>query len=607
MPEYSEDYQTSACMEMFRATRQDFERRYAYDWFDYYALYKNVVDRVIDPDDYHSSVGMPIAYGLVETVHALCMGIYLSGDEIVRATAVDDRAVGYEHKVAAFVNDRLLLRVPRALSKMSLVKKSAIMLGRGVLKLYIRRTPPMSLLKRVAIRVGGMLGIPEVKVSDTWAFQDQAPSRLMWFDYVDPFDFHYTGGRVLDEAETTFEQYYLTDAGLWTKIEAGEWKNLDFDEQAPQGYDDFRVKRMSREGSGQVPTQKRPHRVVEIQGLIPYKETRGTKERYVRGKVQILNGTKRVHFSKLETWNGKPSYIAWEPNLDPCGDRPIGLIEPVEDLLYELQDYENIGLDNARKIVESPLLASVDQFMDKVVLLGPGETNWVRNIGNAVAPLEMKDLPQSFYQQIQYLADLIRSISGVVEPFAGIQTQGSQTATEISTLSAAGGRRFQPLMSSMDRELYRPLAVWFHETARQFMVSPESVQVIGNPDSPFTTVGPDDLDRNFEFSFNLKALDPMPQQKRKDYVELFNLLLSPAVQGQVLSQGLRIDIYEAVRLLLRQYDRADITDRLVQRMAPQAMVPMASPAASPGVPALPGRPDLTYLSSPVGAQPGVAA
>lgn len=585
-------------MEMYLWAENEHTQRYCEDWLYYYKHYKNYVDQRINPDDYHSHLGVGLAYPIIEIMHSRLMEPWAAGDELVKATAEEEGADTKSAKVQAYVNKMIKRQVPRAFAKHSLFVKSGLLFGRGTMKCYVTYQRPMTLLRRIAQLVQG------VRVGSSVQLIDMPAIRRITYDYVDPFDFWLTPGvRFLEESDWTFERGYLTTSQCHAKQESGEWLgNVEIGEQDALGWDDFRMRRMNMEqawgdqirsttqGRGRRPM----HRVIEFNGRLPVKEIESEKPKYQDMKVVLLDERLIVDFKPLRTWNAKPPYLSWDMCLDPASERPIGVIEPMEDALIELNDYENIALDNARKILESPLLVDPNSTQQEKLYLGPAEINWIRNPNQSVKALEMKDLPHSFYNQIGFLNDLIQRISGVSDYFGGMNTSDTgrltKTATGMQLMASLSASRFGPLLTSLDEDYYRLLATWMHESAKLWMTKPENVRVTGNAQSPFLSIGPDELDAVLTFNFNTKSLDPTTEEKRQGYLKLIDVInaMAPMLQGS----GYMIDYYEMVRILMDEFDRGAETPKLIK---PIALMPMDAPLAQTQGPSLPGQP---------GVQPG---
>jgi hypothetical protein len=411
-----------------------------------------------------------------------------------------------------------------------------------------------------------------------------------------------------------FEQGYLTDMAAWQKFTSEEWPEVGFTEADAAGFDEYTMRRRGIESltdqvSSSASREPRPHRVVELQGLVETRKKQNGRPVYESRLVQILDDRYIVKNERLASWNGKPEYIVFEPMTDPGGDRPIGVIETIENLLYVLNDYVNIATDNARKVMESPLL--VDWTMTKQMnfFLGPAAINWVRNPTQAVAPFPMKDLPRSFYELIGFYNDLIQRITGVSDYFGGLNTgdteKVTQTARGMQLMANLAASRFSPILAKMDHELYRPLAMWIHETAKIRMEGSDMVRLPWNPDCPFSRVGPGELDATLEYAFNTKALDAALGQRRQDFIQMMGLLNEILQTPQAQMQGVTLDLYETTRMLMDRFEMRSEADVILKRLPTMPQVAPGGPEATPGQPSMPGRPVPPAMpqGAPGGMQP----
>lgn len=619
--EFGINYLRDQVLEVFRWSREEHEARNCPDWFTFYRHFKNYVDRGFKVDDNHSNMGVGLAHPTIEIMHARLMEPWSKGDELIKAIALQEPGVDRAPKVAGYLNHTIQNVCTRPLTQASLFKKSALIIGRGVWKYWVRHNRPgqrltrstvsiMPWLKPGGFRIGSVLGMRQVP-------------RVQHFDfaYTDAFDFWGVPGvRMFEDWDWTFERGYLTDSQAWARIESGEWEEQDISGCSPQGYDQYRQRRLELEAQYQTGVVRsgqrmpRPHSWFEAQGRFEIKRSAADRPEYMDVIVQMLDEDRMVMAAPLGTWDARPSYIVYDLIQDPYSDRPIGVIEPIEDVLLHINDFANIGLDNARKIIESPLAIDPNSVESEEILLGPGEINWIRNPMYAVKAIEMKDLPPSFYQFLGWFNDLVQRISGVSDYFGGLNTSDTErvtkTATGMNLMAGLAASRFGPLMAGLDREAYRPLARAIFGTAKQRMTKPESLRLPGNPESPFTSVGPDDLDALLEFEFNTRSLDPSADQKREEFIGLATQLmgLKPELEAQGTAT---VDVYELARVLMDRFGSAGEAEKLLPRLQmgvdpvtgqqipllpngqPLPMMPMGGPEAAPGQPAVPSRPSPT--------------
>jgi hypothetical protein len=600
MAEYKKQYVLDQIKELYRYALEDHEARYSNNWFAFYRHWKNYVERYVDAEDYHSNIGVGLAFPLIEIVHAKLMEPWLQGDSIIAGEAKQEAGVERAPMVVAYVNEVLQNRVRRPLSKISLAMKAALIFGRGTIKHRMRFERPRTILQREAIMAGAeLLGEPE-RLGSVLQWKEQPPTQHFDLEFVDPFNFIIEPGCRPWEANYCFERSYVTTNEAHARMESGEWDDMDLIANSGKGFDQYSLRRLqlSEGWTDQVRSgamARRPHEVVEFQGRLQVKETRASRPKYADMIVQMVDDKDLAKHGKLSTWNGKPSFITFEPCIDPGNERPIGLIEPVEDLLLEINDFANIAIDNARKILESPLLIDPNMTEQKKIYLGPAEQNFVRNPAFAVKALEMKDLPSSFYQLLGWYNDLIQRISGVSDFFGGLNTSDTErltkTATGMTLMANLSASRFGPMLAMLDREFYREIAEAIHKTSLQRMTSPESVRMPMNVSQPFSMVGPEDLDLQIDYSFNAKSLDPQSHQRRQDFIDMTKLL-GELTEG-LMAQGYELDLYETARILMDEFGRGAEAAKIIrQAKTKRGAAALGVPAGAQPNPliALPGRP-----------------
>jgi hypothetical protein len=585
--------------EIYDWSRESHEQNFCRDNFWMYKLYRGWTEPRL-AGDYHSNICVNLAFPMVELVASRLMEPWSAGDEITRAIPEEEEARSRAPKVSAYVNNIFVNRTKRSYAKHMLMTKAGILYSRGIMRPYIRHDPPASILQRIPILMqAGM------RMGSYVDWSKIPPQKRVDMDYVDPFDCWIVPGvRHPHESDWVFERGYVTTSMAHARQESGEWdSSVMIEPQDALGHDEYHMKRLTIGAPmGQVQarsTDRHPmHRVVSFQGRLEVKDTKGSRAKYENLDVHMLDERYLAKTERLKTWDGKPNYIFWEPtpDLGTPGDQ-IGLIEPIEDLLLEINDLENIGLDNARKILESPLLIDPQSTKQTTLNLGPGAINWIKNPRASVAPLEMKDLPRSFYEQTQFLQDLVQRISGVNEAlgFRGLNpSQNPNTATAATMISNLAASRFGPFVQSLDRDYYRPMAQWIHETSKLWMRGSETVRMPANPLSPFSSIGPDDFDASMTYHFNTKALDATSEQRQAQWNELTRMVLEsmPLIQAQ----GYIVDVYELFHIAFDEGDRGAELEAVIKKLTPEMLASMPMPLAaggpmqalSPGIPGMPG-------------------
>lgn len=590
-------------MERYRESRDEHVRSRCEDWLAFHELMRNWVDPRPDPDDYHSNIGGGLVFPIVKSLSAQLMTPWEAGDRIWDCEARSAIGINIAPMIGANVNDYAINRIPRMFSKMELAKESALVFSRGILKHIVKRRPKRSRLKRVMMQVAQQL-IPNGLNFPMVRMQEEQPTEFQTFDYVDPFNWWWVGeSRWYDpeKIDFTVEQLFLSTQQVWREIEAGNFNEVDVERGSGLGYDDYTERRLDARFIDihrvRTPGRDNPHRIIEFQGWVELPGTMdGGRPRQEQRIVQILDERAVVKNKPLETWDGNPGYVCFEPIHDPGQSESITLIDIIEPLVYAHNDLLNIGLDNARKIIESTLIADPTATDQKEIYLGPGEVNWFRNPTQTVTALQMKDLPRSWYEFIGLTSDLVQRASGVNDHFGGLNTSDTdrltQTVGGMKTMVQQSMSRFSPVVRKMGLELYRPIAVAIHETSKLFMLDPEEVKLPGNPSSPFAKLNPADLDIPVEFTFNAKALDAALGKRRQEFMEAMGFVLSLAPLLQ--QQGAVIDGYEAARIVFHEFDRERDAERVVKRLQDimQQQPGMLGGGAGPGAmlqgPGVPG-------------------
>ncbi len=595
------------CMEAHKYSKDNHEKRWCRDAMTSYSLYRNFVRPGIDPDDLSAmGISLGLAFPLVKIMSARLAAPWQAGDRLIECTPNDGMSSGKAPLVASYVNDQLVNQMPRMFSKLELVKESTVALGRGVLKPLVRKRSPRNVLKRKPIVLPFQLpGYPQgLPIGSYLGWERQQATSYMTAEYVDPFQFWYMGtDRWASGAEQTFEEAYLTPTDVALRFESGEFtEKIEYNPESALGYDQWAEKRRSMEygysdniRSGSGGANQKPHRYLEIQGLVETRKRANGLPVFEQSIVGILDERQIVKYDRLGTWDGTPDYIVWELFQDVAGERPMGLIEPCVQVLNTIDEFVTIALDNARKILESPLAVDPTQTEQKDVFIGAGAVNWIRNPGASVKAIEMKDIPRSFHDLLIMLNETLYRVTGMSDLIGGVATQnaaqGADTARGMGLLASMATSRLAPLLTKMDMELYRPLAQWIHQTGKQRMDEEQYVRVSSSQGAQFQQVTADALDADVGYSFNAKALDAASGSRRQEFIQMFSLMMNPAFAQQLMGQGYYIDAMEAARLLMTEFDRPLELPALVKRVQQGPVLPAAAPGgafATPGQGSLPG-------------------
>lgn len=609
------DYIRDWCLNTYRFSRDKHEQDNCEDWFSYYKYWKNWVEQQIDPDDYHSNVGVGLAWPTIKVLSAKMMAPWQAGDRLMEATAYEASGTNRAPLISAAINDKFCNKIPRLFSKLELCKEASLALGRGIMKPVVRTLPGQKILKRTIATMLNAVIPGGVSMGSQLSWQDVPSRQRFSMEYVDPFNWWYVGGGELahnnyQQWDCTFERSYMTSSQVWRNMQSGYWEPFNFNESQAKGYDQYMLRRLQldsqqKDNVRSGARQPKMHQLIECQGWVEVgRSGPSLAPVYEPRLVQILDEHWLVKNEPLATWNGQPGYIVFEPFPDFAGDRPVGLIEGVEQLLLSVNDLVNIGLDNGRKALELPLLIDPDALEGQQdIKIGPTEQNFIRNPSLSVRPLEIGELGPTFDKLLSLFLDLIRQNTGVSELDHGAQTSQSQgyapglkTARGFQQLQNLAANRFSPVLTKMDRELYRPMAEWTHETMKQYMTDEEPIRLPGlgipNMSSAFTTLRPSDLDVALNFSFNTRALDQAQGRRRQEFIEMVGLLTELAQSGQLMAQGAYLDAFEVARMLMHEFDREAETDKIIRRVnAMPPMVGAGGPFPTPGQPnTMPGGP-----------------
>lgn len=190
------------------------------------------------------------------------------------------------------------------------------------------------------------------------------------------------------------------------------------------------------------------------------------------------------------------------------------------------------GLQKVTNFFINSRVREVDRFHRNTFIVDPKSVNmedvrvnqgifrtkpsmWGRGVKDVMAQLPMQDVTASHPADIQFLQQLSRNTTGVVDSLLGVQRQGGErvTATEFSQTRGSAVSRLQKGARMTSLQQMQPLGEMQAFHIQQLMSEDTYVKITGRweadlraqrdiPDFPFMRVTPFDIAVNFDVAFH---------------------------------------------------------------------------------------------------------
>jgi hypothetical protein len=138
-------------------------------------------------------------------------------------------------------------------------------------------------------------------------------------------------------------------------------------------------------------------------------------------------------------------FVAYRPTTQGIAELPgLSVIEMVDHLIYEMNAFRGLRLDNAKFAVNRTFFYTDGALDPDDLKAGPGTAVPVLGVDprEALFPLPVNDLPGSSYQEEDRLLADIQRASGISDSVTGASSAG-ETATGIQMVQAAASVRIQ--------------------------------------------------------------------------------------------------------------------------------------------------------------------
>ena len=361
---------------------------------------------------------------------------------------------------------------------------------------------------------------------------------------VDIYDFFWDeSAKNIETCDDVVRRTWRSNRYVERMIESGQWFKVDMEAvngmASPSKRDEIWAGRMKAQGLSKMDTREgRLHEVWEYHDCD-----------YV---YTVLDGNILVAADRTPFYHRSLPFQVYRPTMVE-GEMPgIGEIEPIEDLVAELNTLRSQRRDNATFVLNRAYAYAEGFVNRKNLKIGPGMA--IPTQGDpreAIFPLPVEDIPASGYAEENAMKQDIELASGVSEVTAGSQaageSAGSETATGIQLVQAAANVRIAMKAKMLVLEVGKPTVWQFQDLYAQHTLEPFEMR-IDDSDSQegyrFIEVTPEQLQTDIDWVPEDGSTEPENKpQKLNNALTLFQQLM----QSEIADQA------EALKYLLKEF------------------------------------------------------
>lgn len=252
--------------------------------------------------------------------------------------------------------------------------------------------------------------------------------------------------------------------------------------------------------------------------------------------VTVLDRQVPVQHGPHPYWHGQLPFVIYRPTDAAIEQMPgIGEVDPIEDLQREMNTLRRQRRDNAA-LVLSRVFAYAEGFVnpDDLVFFPGAAIETQGEPRDLLFPIDVRDIPNSGYQEEQNLQADIERTTGISDPVSGTG-DASQTATGVQLVQAAANVRIQLKSRRLEAETAKPACRMFGSMNQQRILEVGEMEVRtpgppqpGQPERRWNwlQLGPKDLMGEFDYEPEGGSTAPenVPQMRQdaQMFMSLFN-------------------------------------------------------------------------------------
>lgn len=205
----------------------------------------------------------------------------------------------------------------------------------------------------------------------------------------------------------------------------------------------------------------------------------------------------------------------------------IGVLEPIQTLVKELNDRRNQRMDNVTLVLNKQFIIENGQNVDEDELIStPGGAIHADSI-TAVQVLQQGDVTSSSYQEETLIKADIQQTTGVSDFTQGVGSDslGNDTATGISLIQEAGNARFKAIANNLEEMMIKNIGQMMVAMNLQYMDQEKVLRIVGDDGVDFPQVTPEEIRGNFDVvvkaGSTLPVNDAVEKKQTMEFYEIF--------------------------------------------------------------------------------------
>lgn len=209
-----------------------------------------------------------------------------------------------------------------------------------------------------------------------------------------------------------------------------------------------------------------------------------------------------------------------------------GEIEPIEDLIEEMDTLRSMRIDNSNLKLQQPF-AYNDGIVDPAdIKFGPGLLIGVNGDPRGLLePIQVGDIPYSSYREAESIQQDIERASGISDTVTGAEGGGAAaTATGVQLVQAAANVRIQNKTRRLELEVIGPGGAQFGALNQAKIVQERAIRIPAAPTAEqplrsfdWLVVSPESIGGEFDYEGGAIAPENVPQN-RQDALQLLQSL-----------------------------------------------------------------------------------
>ena len=310
----------------------------------------------------------------------------------------------------------------------------------------------------------------------------------------------------------------------------------------------------------------------------------------------VLNQTAVVRVVDNPFEHGRKPYVRIVDHLQEHTFWGVGEIEPLEGLQDEMNALTNQRIDNVRLVMERMFAFDPDNIHDQRDLAWrPGGGIRVKNKdippNQVVQPIEMPDVTNSAYLEVQEAERMTEKVSGVNSYTAGGDSdagQVNQTATGASIIAETGNTRFAAKVEMAELVGLTPLAEMYGSIIQQWAEDTQVIRVIGElGKDAWEPITAEALQGGFDYQIAAQSTAVTESIRKEQSMSLLNLASQIVrADGSPIANVDRL--YEDV---LHAWKITNVSDYILPPPPPPVLDPATGMPMDPAMAALPPGPE----------------